>query len=121
MTESMPGSHELAGASQPAPVAKPDEAREISVLSWDTDVNRPEKDFRPLPTPAAEPFKTPEQLVEEELTDPKDSSAAEPVDSSDAAGQMEKLSLETSEETASKPAEKVSTKVKAPVVGSPIS
>lgn len=118
MTEQMPGSHDLAEASQPRLPAKPDEAREIFPVSWDTNVQRSEKDFRPLPTESDEPVKTPEQLVEEEIVDPKDLSAVEPADSSDAAEEMEALSLEQSEKTASKPAAKVSTPGKAPVVGS---
>ena len=118
MTENAASSHELAGAAEPHTVSIPDTAREIQVLSWDTNTNRSDKDFRPLPVETSgPPPKTAEQLVEEELVVPKDSSAAEPADSSDAADQMEKLSLEASGETASPPVVKVNTPGKVPVVG----
>ncbi len=109
MTQSPEPAESLAGASNAAQAEErnPDEAREIHVYTLDKDIVDTGFDFRPIPVEVKEG-----RADEELVTDPKDSSAPEPVVSSSSEMTTESPSLETPVLTAPPSVEKDSTQPK---------
>jgi hypothetical protein len=92
MAQSPDPADSLAGASNAAVHEErdPNKAREIQVYTLDKDVVDTGFDFRPVPVEVKEG-----RAEEELVTDPKDSSAPEPVDSSRSETMTENPSSET--------------------------